>query len=228
MEQALSIKTPDNHIIYWTLNSKNKSDKLIIFVHGLGGNQNEHIFFNGAKFFNNNWFDIFRFDLYPGDKWRNLVDCWISTHTQDLETIIQEFIWKYKEMYLVGHSLGGPTILLANIQNIKKIVLRDPVLNTINTFEDEIIYDKEKNIYMVRRWIDILIGENMVKETNEIWDLNPRLNEKYKIIFAEKTDLKNDLKSEVKHTTIEQSSHCFNEEWIEEKLFDETLSWFLS
>ncbi len=131
-------------------------------------------------------------------------------------------------MYLVGHSLGGPTILLANIQNIKKIVLRDPVLNTINTFEDEIIYDKEKNIYMVRRWIDILIGENMVKETNEIWDLNPRLNEKYKIIFAEKTDLKNDLKSEVKHTTIEQSSHCFNEEWIEEKLFDETLSWFLS
>lgn len=228
MEQSITLKTPDNHIIYWTLNSKTKSDKLIIFVHGLGGNQNEHIFFNWAKFFNKNWFDTFRFDLYPGDGWRNLVDCWISIHTEDLELVIQEFIWKYKEIYLIGHSLWGPTILLANIQNIKKIVLRDPVLDTIKTFENEIIFDKDKDIHMVRRWIDIIIWTKMVEETETIGNLNVKLNDKYKIIYAEKSDLKEQLKTNIEHTRITNSSHCFNEEGIEEILFQETLNRFLS
>jgi pimeloyl-ACP methyl ester carboxylesterase len=228
MEKFLTIKTPDNHTIYWTLNSKNKSDKLVIFVHGLGWNQNEHIFFNWAKFFNNNSFDTFRFDLYPWEKWRNLVDCWITTHTQDLEIVIQEFIWKYKGIYLVGHSLGGPTILLANIQNIKKVILRDPVLDTKRLYDDEIKFDKERNLYTINWWIDIIIWEKMVEEMKSIENLNPKLNEKYKIIYAEKTDLKNDFKANIENITIKKSSHCFNEEGIEEILFQETLNRFLS
>ncbi|AHB41569.1 hypothetical protein P148_SR1C00001G0779 [candidate division SR1 bacterium RAAC1_SR1_1] len=227
MEKSLTLKTSDNHVIYGTLNSKNKSDKLVIFVHGLGGNQNEHVFFNGARFFNNNGFDTFRFDLYPGEKGRNLVDCGITTHTQDLEVVIQEFIGKYKEIYLVGHSLGGPTILLANIENIKKIILRDSVLDTKRLYDDEIKFDKERNLYTVNWGIDIIIGEKMVKEMKSIENLNPKLNEKYKIIYAEKTDLKNDFKANIEHTII-NSSHCFNEEGIEETLFQETLNWFLS
>ena|GEM_PF-3254021 len=37
---------------------------------------------------------------------RNLIDCTVKTHSTDLETVIKSFDNKYKEIYLVGHSLG--------------------------------------------------------------------------------------------------------------------------
>jgi hypothetical protein len=54
MEEKIKIIN-SNDTIHWKLNSKQKSDKLIIFVHWLWGNINEHIFFNWYKFFNDKW-----------------------------------------------------------------------------------------------------------------------------------------------------------------------------
>ena len=49
MEKEIKIKTPDKHIIYGTLNtSKKNSNILLIFVHGLTGHRDEHIFYNGC------------------------------------------------------------------------------------------------------------------------------------------------------------------------------------
>ncbi len=109
MEKQIHIETSDDHIIYGTLNFALKdSDKLIIFVHGLSGHQNEHIFYNAARFFPQNGFSTFRFDLYSGEsKGRILSKTSIKDHVQDLDTIIQHFKSQFKHIVLVGHSLGG-------------------------------------------------------------------------------------------------------------------------
>lgn len=58
MEKRIKLQTADNHIIYGTLNSvKSENSRLVIFVHGLTGNQNEHHYFNAVPFFTKNGFD---------------------------------------------------------------------------------------------------------------------------------------------------------------------------
>jgi predicted alpha/beta-fold hydrolase len=50
MEKEIRIKTPDRHVIYGTLRiPKKKTGTLLVFVHGLTGHRNEHIFYNGAR-----------------------------------------------------------------------------------------------------------------------------------------------------------------------------------
>ena len=59
MERTIKIKTKDNFLIYGNLNkASRKSEKLLIFAHGFTGNMNEHIFFNGAKYFTERGFDL--------------------------------------------------------------------------------------------------------------------------------------------------------------------------
>lgn len=63
----MEISAYDGHSIYGTLNSYGeKKNKLIVFVHGLSGNQHEHQYFNAVPFFCSRGYDVFRFDFYGG------------------------------------------------------------------------------------------------------------------------------------------------------------------
>lgn len=53
MQKEVKIKTGDKKVIYGTLDTVAKSGTLVIFVHGLGGHQNEHLFYNAVKYFTN-------------------------------------------------------------------------------------------------------------------------------------------------------------------------------
>ncbi len=165
MEKKIQIKTDDNHIIYGTLNSRNKSKKLIIFVHGLTGHQNEHIYYNGYKFFNSNDFDTFRFDLYSEEKkGRKLVDCSIKTHSKDLDKVIKNFEKDYSEKFLVGHSLGGPTILGANLESIISVVLWEPALK-FKEFEPKNYTQNMDTDKCILHWrVDYFVSREMIDE----------------------------------------------------------------
>src|SRR3989304_3753719 len=125
METQLKIKTPDKHIIYGTLRpAKRKSSTLLIFVHGLAGHQDEHIFYNGARYFSEKGINTFRFDLYTGEKGgRILTKCGISTHAKDLDTVVKHFRKKFKEIFVAGHSLGGLTIQASNTDLVDGVIL---------------------------------------------------------------------------------------------------------
>lgn len=136
MRTQIQLKTPDNHIIYGTLDSDN-NQTLLIFVHGITGNQNEHHYFNAVPFFTRNGFDTFRFDFYSDeDGARSLGEGTITGHAKDLELIINNFIDKYKQVILIGHSLRAPVILKTSLSSISKIVLWDPTTG-FKTIEDK-------------------------------------------------------------------------------------------
>ncbi len=236
MEKEIKIKTPDDHIIYGTLNQFDKTEKLIIFVHGLTGNQNEHHFYNSAKFFPNKGYATFRFDLYTCmDKARSLTDSTIKQHSKDLDCVVSHFKNKYDKLFLVGHSLGGPTILYSDLKPVHSIALWEPSLK-LDCLDDEKYYkfDKRINKYIINFGIESLISKEMIDE----WKyLDSRLVEKItkptKIICGSKGPLKKSWKTVLpkikpKHefVIVKNAGHCFDEEGTEQKLFEETLLWF--
>jgi pimeloyl-ACP methyl ester carboxylesterase len=230
MEQQVRIRTPDKHAIYGTLNAaQGKQDRLIIFVHGLTGHQNEHIFYNAARFFPMHGYATFRFDLYScDDKGRRFSDASLTTHAADLETVVKHYARRYKRIYAVGHSLGGPTILLAHHDGIDGIVLWDPSAEQTKKFMPQWCqYDPRIGQYMMHWATDIIMSKRMHDEL-ESMQCMPTLAAQAQVptyvILAGKSVLKRDWKSTKEKVIIPSASHGFDEEGAEEQLFKHTLA----
>lgn len=146
-EKEIKIKTPDKFTIYGTLvGGAKKSEKLVIFVHGFTGHRNEHIFFNGAKFFAEKGIDSFRFDLYTGEKKaRHFRKTKISLHGEDITTVVGHFKKQYKKIYVVGHSFGGTSLLFTDSTLVNGLIFWDA------SWIDQ---DKEKRLWPYNKSLD--------------------------------------------------------------------------
>lgn len=238
MQKQIIIKTKDKkNNIYGVLDYQTKKDKLIIFVHGLTDHKNTHLFYNAAKYFTVKGFNVFRFDLYSGEKGgRNLEDCTVDIHVNDLNGVIKYFVTKYKKIYLVGHSLGGPVILQADLKKITKIVLWDPSINMKERDEADCWYyfNKKINLYIASWGTSYLLSRKLIEELNSFdyqqWFKN--CNIPLKVICAGQGILKPTWKKIIKHfkpksqlLIIKGAHHNFDEAGVADILFKETLIW---
>ena len=139
MEKQIKIKTPDGHTIYGLMNWMDDTDSLIIFVHGLSAYTDDEPFFNASRFFPKNGYSTARISLYSYEKnARKLMSSLIQDHASDISTAVKHFKKKFSKVYLIGHSLGAPSILLSNLNEVSGIVLWDPS-NPDSTFEETLI-----------------------------------------------------------------------------------------
>ncbi|MCX6823470.1 MAG: alpha/beta hydrolase [candidate division SR1 bacterium] len=234
MQKSLNIPTTNKKTIFGTLDTpKGKSKGLIIFVHGLTGHQNEHIFFNGAKYFNSKGYSVYRFNLYGGEKnARQLEDTSLKEHIQDVETVVKYFKKEgNQKIFFVGHSLGAIAIIEAKIKNISGIILRDPAFNTKGSISND-LHHKNKT-YILDRGIKYIIGEKMYHDLTYTRDHMKDIKDisfPIKIICAgygdnirEKSKIYYQGANKPKaFSIIPKAFHCFDEEGTEEKLFAET------
>lgn len=234
MQKDIQIDTGDKYIIYGTLDSK-ENDTLIIFVHGITGNKNEHHYFNAVPFFTQNNFDTFRFDFYcEYEGARSLSESSITSHVNDLKSIIDFFKEKYITLILVGHSLGALVILNTDLSNISKLVLWDPTTGFENFEDKDISYNANLDKYVLNWGMDIIVGKQIIEEWQytDIKQLIKKISIPCKFVFAGNCDkydswkpyLK-DIKVENEYIVIEGASHVFIEDGAEERLFEETLKW---
>lgn len=238
METKVSIKTSDDHIIYGTLNSpENKTDKLVIFVHGFTGNCEEHIFFNGAKFLKSKGIASFRFDLYNWqEKGRIFMDCDTQTHVDDLKTVFNHFKNQFSKIYLVGHSWGGVVVLDSKL-DAAGIILWDPSHCSSN-WEGDYTYVESLDSYLLNWGVVFVVGKKMYKDTLECKkadDLILGNDSAIKVICAGKGELIEGGKEYIglakglkAFVIIEGAGHTFDEEGTEDKLFKETINWINS
>ncbi|GGG44932.1 YheT family hydrolase [Bizionia arctica] len=94
--------------------SENKSQKLIIILHGLEGNAQRHYITGTAKIFNENHIDAVSINFRGCSGEDNLsFRSYHSGDTKDLEQVIQHILnaTQYSEIYLKGFSLGGNVVL---------------------------------------------------------------------------------------------------------------------
>lgn len=234
MEENIKIPLADGHVIHGVLRGKLEAP-LIIFVHGFTGYKDEHMFFNGARFFEKHGISTFRFNLYGEDKdERKLNDCTLSLHAEDLDTVIDYFKDKVPSITVVGHSFGGVVVLLSKKQKFDKVVLWDSTGNP-NEVTDPARYVKELDKYYNHEWgVASTFSKDMYEENKTIKpnELVKNIHVPIKIIVAGAGDLveageqlfenANEPKS---FTKVWDAHHNFNENGVEETLFQVTLEW---
>ncbi len=236
----MKLKTGDGHLIYGILNvPKRQSARLIVFVNGLTGHKNEHIFYNAARFFSRHGLNTFRFDLYTGEKGgRLLSSCSVRTHAADLDTVLRHFRKKFNNISVVGHSLGGPTILCANTRLMDSIVLWDSsdmasLDDVTDGQERKLRYNKSLHAYIFDWGTEFVMSKKMAREFGSLNPVNlvRNIHKPLKVIYAEKGNVsagKNYFKmanSPKDLVMIKRAGHTFDEEGTEERLFQESLKW---
>lgn len=127
-ETRWSIPASDGAMIYGCLNQgAEESDRVIVIVHGLTGDLTEYLHKTAALFFARHGYDVLRFNLYgEGEGARRLRDCTLQTHAGDLRAVLEQKAKTYRDVFLAGHSYGGPTVMLANPERIRAASLWDP------------------------------------------------------------------------------------------------------
>jgi dienelactone hydrolase len=236
MEKEIRIKTKDGKYTYGKLRGSLKKP-LVVFVHGLTGHMDEHIFFNGARFFEKKGFSTFRFNLYDDlDNTRKLHDCDLKVHSSDLNRVAAYLKGKgAKKIFAVGHSYGAPTIMFSQTGNYQAIVLWDPNMDPGKIYR-KTEYNKELGMYIKEWSFKFALGKNMIAELKNISsyeDVAKKNKTPVKIILAEfgnAQDKKRDeffkvLNQPKKRIIFKKTGHTFDEDGAEEKLFAETLKW---
>ncbi len=237
MEKEITIQTPDKKLIYGTLgNAKNKSEKLIIFIHGFTGNQNEHIFFNGSKFLTEKGFDTFRFNLYGWQKEaRRFKEVKISLHGNDITTVVKHFRKKYKKVFVVGHSYGGTSLLFSDSSLIDGFVFWDASYISSADSREDLGYDKKVKKYIYDFGIEYFVGKEFIDELKNFPDCGRLIKEIHKPVLFVISGRKGNAKAGRKYFTvankpkkllnIKHADHCFDNWKDEEKLLEETYLW---
>ncbi|MCX6814338.1 MAG: alpha/beta fold hydrolase [Candidatus Aenigmarchaeota archaeon] len=111
------------------------SDKVVILLHGFGGDKDEQgIFVRTAENLNKNGFSALRFDFAgSGESEGEFSEMSFSSGIEDLNSAI-EFVKNkgYKKIGLVGQSFGGAVSILGYSKSIQTMVLWNPVSKVIS------------------------------------------------------------------------------------------------
>jgi esterase/lipase len=236
MEKDLSIKTPDNKLIYGTLaRSKKKSNILIVLVHGFTGNKDEHLHFNGAKFFMERGFDTFRLNLYGwGKKARRLRDITISLHGNDISTVLKYFRKKYKKIFVIGHSYGGLSLLFVDQSLADGLVFWDASYITSKDRMERMRFNKSIYGYVMDWGIEYILGKKLIDEIKHFPDCKKLIKAIHKpvlFITAEKGNMKKGklylkaANNPKKLINIKGADHNFNKFKDEDTLLKQTYLW---
>jgi len=237
MQKEIKIKAHDGKVIYGTLTvAKKPAEKLIIFVHGMTSSSYEPKYYNAARFFRGKGFNSFFFEQYPGGKERarRFIDTTTSIHALDLEAVITFFKKKYKKLYLITHSWGGPVALLADWSAVAAVVLWDPSVDYKFKEGKSFSFDKRIDAYLSDWGVQTVIGKEWVAGARALPDpenLGARASKPTKIISAKvgnghkaKRLMKN-MQVPTAYHYMAKASHNFPEWGAEEELFKETLDW---
>jgi pimeloyl-ACP methyl ester carboxylesterase len=244
MEQILQLKTTDKHLIYSTITSPKQplpTSKCVIFVHGFGGQQHEHQFFNAVPFFATRGYAVCRFNFYGIQKdARRLHESTLQHHVNDLNRVLTYCKDHYNHLYLVGHSFGAVVVLMAHMAHLRALVLWDPMGNPngkggIQNKREASTYNKYVDAYIPDYGPACLIHKDMYRDWVELpkpAELMRDVHVPVKIITASKSSyVKNGrayhryAHNPKAYVAIAGATHCFNEEGTEQELFEETYAW---
>lgn len=238
-EKNIRIKLPGNKYMPGCLRGSLKRP-VILMVHGLTGHMQEHIFFNGARYFDKHEISSLRINLYSDSEdsgTRCLTDCTLDTHAEDINEALK-FLRKNGagKIFALGHSYGAPSIMLADQNLIDGYILWDASYKPdfIKLFSAKKI---SKDLYKIDWGVEFLVSRKMKNYSESLdWDaMVKKITKPLLAIYAAKGILKkitahyaSIVQGPTKLIGIPNATHCFDEPGAEEKLFDATIKWIQS
>ena len=238
-EKDFLIPAQDGAVIYGRINyaTDHQSSKLLILSHGLTGHINEYIHLTARDYFNKAGYDVVRISYYSsGDKARNLKDCTLKIHANDLNSIIEYFSKNYTKTFIAGHSYGGLTILFAN-PNVTALSFWDSSF-VPSFWKSESAYIPELDCYRIGWGCYNLVGKAMVEEAEAIREDNAlamarSLKVPAQVILAgnnseneKRTLLFDALEVQKEFYDVPNADHCFNKGEVVYDLLEKTGKWF--
>lgn len=232
MEKEFKITIPNTNLSIYAKQYGELDKPTIIFVHGLTGHMDEHMFYNGARYFHKHGISSIRFNLYDAEEdARDLVDCTLKTHADDLNQVI-DYARKQgvKKLFAIGHSYGGPTILLSKHTELDAAMFWDPAYGY--TFDDTKEIEGTDLRYF--DWgINALVGPAMYSEAQTFDQASfvENFSIPLQVVTAEKSYYKEREKNvelvpgEKEYAMIKGAGHTFSEEGAADQLFQVSLNW---
>src|SRR5690606_38158517 len=96
------------------------------------------------------------------------------------------FTKQFSSIYLVGHSLGCPSILKARHSAVQSVVFWEPSFTVDKFWENDLIYIEAIDQYILNWGIEYLVSKKMIDQCNELDDrLFSHFQKPTKIICAE-------------------------------------------
>lgn len=186
-----------------------------------------HIFYANKDFYS--YFRWFHYPFYSdGKAGRQMSQCSVAIHSQDIETILAYFTPLYREIILIGHSLGCLAILGANIVWVKQVIFWEPSAGMQNPEIRGIVFEPKLDLYIAHRWRDFLFSKTLVQEMVEASELektSQKVSANTSFVFAWDYRIYPERKPflwEFPYKVIEWASHTFCEEGKIAGLYDAT------
>ncbi len=237
-EEFFSIPSFDGHRIYGVLNQNRPANCLVIFVHGLTGEKENHLYYNAARFFPERGIDTCRFDLFSNERdGRRLVDSSLSDFSQDLSSVVQFFADRYQSVHVVGHSIGGCIAMNAKQSLIRSFILWDTGLQNGSTETGPFEYDERLGYYVAKLKIQYMLSPKLIKErAQQGKSVVKKVKRPIMLIFAGNTTINESwvnnfeyidstLEPSFETITIDGAGHGFNELGKSDEVFAATYNW---
>ncbi len=240
-DENWTIDADDGKKIYGKTNKLEDSGRCVVMVHGLTGHMNEYQNKIAANILAQAGFTVLRFNLYDGEKdGRSLTDSTLKIHANDLKTVMKEKTSDFDEIYMIGHSYGGPTVMIAEPRQVDAICLWDPSfdLPSIWTWDDVKLIEKN-GLRFFGTAVECLIGDEFIKEAYNEYDveeclkLSESVNRPILVLHADKFRYaKQDISwhsaghPESERIILEDTDHCFWDGQNLEQVLKHTINWF--
>ena len=221
--------------------NQGSSKKCFVIVHGYCGTMNEYLHEEATKFFAENGYDVVRFNLQSQQ--HKLRDCTLQTHAHYLLSVLEQKCQQYDKIFLSGHSYGGPTIMIAQPQNITAVCLWDPSFNLPVLWDLMECENQPEFCVLNFGGNEVLAGLEMAQEgrtrykTDECLELSKNLDRPIKVINASEGEEFEVFKIDEKtwcstghadncRVVIPNSDHNFTKGNSLELMIRETYEWF--
>ncbi len=242
MEESLKIRTPDKKYIYCTLGYPDKAPPkgTVIFVHGLASTELWPPMLLGSWYFRKKGYAYCRVNLYD---WhpnaRTLMKTDLLQHSKDVDTVTKYLKRKgHKQLFAVGHSFGGLTLLRTQTSQFKALSLWD--ISSFISYPPRqwLNRDRASGATYMNVGYELLMSKRFIRGIETFPDelkLISKIQSPTQICYASGPDamLVESSKRYFEHlicegelVELEGASHSFTEEGISQKLFQKTEKWF--
>ena len=240
-EEKITVKAPDGKNIHCTIGYPTGKPKgMVLFVHGLASTEMWPTMLLGSWYFRKKGYAFCRINLYHWKKGaRTLMTSDLLQHSRDTDAVAKYLRRKgFKNLFAVGHSFGGLTLLQADTTHYDALSLWD--CSSLLSYPPRFWFRTQKKtgaVYMGGTY-ELLMSDRYIKGLTEFpneLELVSKITVPTQICYAngEGAVLVKSSKRYYQHVKapkqlvgVARADHSFTVEGTEKRLFEKTDQWF--
>jgi len=241
MEHPFSIEAPGGYKLFGVYHEGAPSARYaVVQVHGLGGDMGSFSQLTMARFFASRGIPVFRFNQYTDlAGGRQFHQTTISGHVEDTRLVMDYAVGMgFKEIVLIGHSLGAAVVITAADARTNGLILWDPAGAPAERIVDWESRDERLNLAYLDWRTRVILGEDWISDAKRFPDPFKRLGTldmPVAIIAADDGGLiaqcerfRAAARPSAHYVTLKGCGHTFLEQGAIEQLQASSLGWLQS